>query len=118
MMEAIESVKEALIRRGARDECMVKGCKTGDATPIELLAFDPIDHENTWLAVCDDHLEWAHERNDVASEIHAKLREQRKRIGQEHLADIKRLAEPERETSEAILMGEYDTLEEARRAGE
>lgn len=118
MMDLIEDVKGELIQRGMRDECMVKECDRENAEAVEILALDPIDHEDQYMALCDGHMVWANDRNELAKTVREELRERRKELGEVHYDRIQELARPDREVSDAVLKGEYETLEEARRYGE
>lgn len=109
--------KNWLVKKGfSRDVCAVDGCPSGDTEVTEILPLDPIDHEETVTRLCPEHQEWASERNDLAERVLDELREARKEIGEEYFAEVQRLANPTREPSRALLMGEYDTVEAARRA--
>lgn len=108
------SLKEKAKRRMAQagfapDRCGVRGCSNGDAEVVELLPFDPIDHDSTHIQLCPDHQEWAAERNVFAEAMTDELREKRKRIGQEHIDRIQQLAPPQDgDLREDILMGEAE----------
>lgn len=102
-----EQGKQALARLGAVPHtCAVKGCSERTEDTIDVLALNPIDHDATLLQLCQNHLKWAEERNELAREIKAELVEARKDIGQDRISEIEELAVPQGSMRRDILMGE------------
>lgn len=99
------------------DTCGVKGCEsTENVTLVTLKPFDPIDHDEKFVALCAHHQFWADERNDFAEQMADELRAKRKEIGQENIETIQELAMPQETAREDLLMGEVEggvELEEA-----
>jgi len=100
----------------AIDECGSKD----DVQTVKLLPLDPVDHMGRVVPLCKEHREWAKERNELAEDMIALLREERKAIGQAHISEIQELAEPEEgELSEEQLMGNAtNTMEQISTPGE
>jgi len=100
--------KEVLKRRHQAKavDCSVKGCGEKADQIDELLPFDPVDHDETVVALCKTHQQWADERNALAQEVAEKLREYRRELGQECIDEIQRLAVPEGAMREDVLMGD------------
>lgn len=96
----------------AKNKCAVKGCDGNDPRLVTLKPLDPIDHPVTTRVFCADHYEWARERNQLAERIKAELVEKRKELGEEHYEEIQRLAAPNGDVADEILMGEYDSVAE------
>lgn len=87
--------------------CEVVGCARTEAEPTEVLALDPIDHDDKTLQLCPKHQVWADERNIFAEDIREEFREYRKDLGQERLEEVQRLAHPQDgHLREDILIGE------------
>lgn len=115
MSDLLNQIKNRAAEKGlAKDECAVEGCNLGNTEVVTLKPLDPIDHDEVTRAFCPEHQLWAKERNEFAEEMLEELREYRKTIGQANIDKIQRLAAPDKEVSKDILMGEYDTLEEAK----
>lgn len=111
MLPDKDELAEKLLHRLADpDTCGVKGCE--NTTVVELVTlkrFDPIDHDAVPVALCEHHQEWADRRNEFAEEMHDKLREARKEIGQAHIEQVRELATPQDgQLREDIAMGEID----------
>lgn len=94
MKDLLSQVTNELVRTQV-DDCMVEGCEADNAEVIELLALDPIDHDNQHLALCDDHIGWAKERNELARDVYDELRQARAEIGHSHRERIQELSQPE-----------------------
>lgn len=94
MKGLLNKVTNELVRTQV-DECMVEGCDADEATVIELLALDPIDHDNQHLALCDEHIAWAKDRNEFAQEVYDELRQARREIGQANRERIQELSQAE-----------------------
>jgi len=104
-----DGVKEKAIRNTYKVnglDCSVKGCDKSADGVDELLPFDPVDHDETIVALCESHQQWAEERNAFAEAMTEELRQARREIGQEHIDEIQRLAIPQGTMEEDILMGE------------
>lgn len=74
--------------------CGVEGCEKEREKLVELKPFDPIDHGKTIVPLCEEHIQWAEERNELAEEIHQKFREYRKEIGEEYTLEVGQLQTP------------------------
>jgi len=90
--------------------CGVEGCRSKENVDLtELKPLDPIDHDSTFVALCEHHQLWADKRNRFAEDMADELREARKEIGQEHIAMIQDLAMPQDgKLREDILMGDVE----------
>jgi len=87
-------------------DCSVKQCDGTASHVTALLPFDPVDHDETLVALCESHQRWAEERNAFAEAMTEELRQARREIGQEHIDEIQRLAIPQGTMEEDVLMGE------------
>jgi len=78
----------------SHEKCGVMDCEQEHTEVVELKPFDPIDHSPTIVPLCDEHLPWAREHNNLAEEVHEEFRDCRKEIGQRYAADVNRLKTP------------------------
>lgn len=95
-MTMLNQVKQMLGNKAFTDHdvCGVKGCGTERLEVVELLPFDPIDYGKTIVPLCEEHLPWARERNELAERIHDDFRAFRKEIGQEYATEVGKLETP------------------------
>ena len=107
---------------GAPSECEIKNCDASVEDLVMIKAFDPIDHDDKAAFLCEEHLQWAEERNQFAEEMYEQLREARREIGMDNLERIQEWAIPHGKMREDVLDGSvkddpdaprYYTLDEA-----
>lgn len=88
-----------------KEECYVKHCHDRDIEEVTLLAFDPIDHDDTTAKLCEEHRAWAEGRNAFAEEMYDELREARKDIGMDHISEIQEWVVPQGKIREDVIDG-------------
>lgn len=76
--------------------CFIRGCEAESGVEMAVVKpFDPIDHEDIYLMVCEEHMDWAERRNALAEEIYADFREYRREIGAEYADQVNAIDDPE-----------------------
>lgn len=107
LFEAVTGAMEGVAVDGAR--CGFETCDADEDTQLTRVEpMDPVDHSATMVVLCPDHREWVEERNELALQIRAELREARKEIGQQYLDELQEYARPDLHTPEDVLMGRDD----------
>lgn len=93
------------------DDCAIDGCPGGRDEVVRLIAFDPIDHGDSFVPLCEFHVEWAEERNALAREMQDELREARREVGQAHAERIREVRDPpDGELDEAVSLSVADDI--------
>jgi len=116
LADVVRKAKQKIPFSGLLEECYVGGCHGYFITPITLERFDPINNDPLDVKLCDEHLEWARERNAFAREMHAKIEacqeqtgqsavECRKQVGMDHIERVQELAIPQGKMREDVLDG-------------
>lgn len=96
MSELKERGKRFLLRIGRTpNRCDVVGCGGDNIEVVRIKPLDPIDHDETLLALCEHHQEWAQERNELASRVHDELEAKRRELGDDYFEEVQRLAMPQ-----------------------
>lgn len=118
-MSSLQHLKNAAKQISKRlgqtpDQCEVVDCARTNPELVTLAPLDPTDHHETVVYLCPSHVEWAEERNDLAETVTDELRQERKRIGQEHYDAVRDLAEPDDgQLPHDIAMGRAESVDEA-----
>lgn len=109
----LDIVTDRALDGAEMDECAVSTCGDDDVEIVVLEPLDPIDHDVTYVPLCDEHTEWAKERNELAEAVTKELREARARVGEKYEDDVRRVnLPPDGELDEAV---EIDIASEARK---
>lgn len=76
--------------------CFIEDCDRESGVELAVVkVLDPIEHEDIYVMVCPDHMEWVERRNDLVDDVYEGFRECRATIGQEYADRIDALDEPE-----------------------
>lgn len=110
-MSMLSELGDGLVPDEFGQRCAVDSCDREPVDIVEIVAFDPIDHDDSYVYLCDGHLGWAEERNALARELVDQLREARREIGQEHAENIAAIRNPaDGEIAEAASLGVADDI--------